>query len=206
MPKLNEFVSSTIEELREERARIKMALEPLGLDVFLFELDAGARSESTRHVYTDEVLQCDIYIGLFKHLFSKPTKEEYELASANNKEILIYIFDTSEENRDKDLSHLLTKLSQKHTRKKYISVQEIEKEVRQNVLDLLKRRFKQATKQIISTGDWLKLLEYKADLYTSSFNFGKSDKDCWKLGHFGMPEIASHYDARRELLMILLTH
>lgn len=121
------FVSSTIEELREERARIKMALEPLGLDVFLFELDAGARSESTRRVYGDEVLQCDIYIGLFKHIFSAPTKEEYELALANGKEILIYIFDTSEENRENELSSLLTKLGQTHTRKKYGGMEELER-------------------------------------------------------------------------------
>jgi hypothetical protein len=67
------------------------------------------------------------------------------------REILIYIFDTSEENRGKELSSLLMRLDQIHTRKKYISVEDLEEEVRQNVLDLLKRRFKEAAKQVIST-------------------------------------------------------
>ena len=70
MPNVNVFVSSAIEELRNERKRIKDALtKTLGLDVFLFELDVGARTEATRRVYSEEVLDCDIYIGLFKEKY-----------------------------------------------------------------------------------------------------------------------------------------
>jgi hypothetical protein len=84
------FISSKTDELSEERRIIKSAFSPKVYDVFMFE-DTGARTESASEVYTEEVLNCDIYIGIFKKKYSSATAEEYKLAAENNKEILAYV-------------------------------------------------------------------------------------------------------------------
>ena len=105
MERLNLFVSSKTDELREERKKIKSYFQIESFDVFVFE-DSEARTESVEEVYKEQVLKCDIYIGVFKQKYSHATEEEYELASQNQKEILIYIANDGKK-REPELAHTL---------------------------------------------------------------------------------------------------
>jgi hypothetical protein len=106
LPKLSIFVSSKTDELREERKRIKSVFSSELFDVFVFE-QAGARTEAAEKVYKYEVLNCDIYVGIFKEKYSWATEEEYKLASQSRKVIHVYVADS--EKRDSKLDRLLTK-------------------------------------------------------------------------------------------------
>jgi hypothetical protein len=159
----------------------------------------GARTESTRQVYTEEVLGCHIYIGLFKEKFSSPTKEEYDLASNNNKEILIYISTNGHEKREPKLDSLLDIIDKRHTRQKFSTVEQLQSKVKEDVMNVLIRKFVQASKQEISKQDWLELLQNKIDLYSSSTEFGEGNKECWQSGHFRNEDVKSGYDVRRSI-------
>ena len=111
------FVSSKTDELRAERAMIKRSLENLSddIDVFIFEKDAGSRTDSSEVVYRTEVIDRNIYIGLFDDIYSKATEEEYHLAQNHNKESHIYIRDSPGANRDKNLKSLLKVIREKNS-------------------------------------------------------------------------------------------
>jgi hypothetical protein len=101
------FISSRTGELILERVEVASILESLDIDSFLFERDAGARTESIKRVYKEEVSASDIYIGIFKQEYSKPTEEEYWLAKDKGKEILIYVSKLGGEKPDPKLENLL---------------------------------------------------------------------------------------------------
>jgi len=60
MAKIRVFVSSTINNLKEERNTIKRCLDDL-FEVFLSE-DESARRPSPSYLCLDKVAKCDIYI------------------------------------------------------------------------------------------------------------------------------------------------
>ncbi|MDE1729076.1 MAG: DUF4062 domain-containing protein, partial [Thaumarchaeota archaeon] len=88
MDKLKIFVSSRTKELHDERVAIKQMLTPFGFEVFIFEDDAGARTESPSEVYQKEVNDCDLYVGIFREEHSDATEAEYRIALSASKEIL----------------------------------------------------------------------------------------------------------------------
>src|SRR4051812_35287128 len=61
--RLRVFVSSTLEELADERAAVARAITSLRLTPVLFEL--GARPHPPREVYRAYLAQCDVFIGLY---------------------------------------------------------------------------------------------------------------------------------------------
>src|SRR5690349_3165576 len=87
---LTVFVSSKMEELAPERAAIKAALEELEIDGWVFEKDAGARAQSIRQTYLDEVEKADLYVGLFWKDYGDHTIEEFECARKLGKDCLLY--------------------------------------------------------------------------------------------------------------------
>jgi hypothetical protein len=68
-----------VSQLEDERVR-KRALADRDIDVFVFELDAGARSQSIQQTFLDEVEHADLYIGLFWKGYGQYTIEEFEHA------------------------------------------------------------------------------------------------------------------------------
>ena len=61
--KVRVFISSTIEELKEERNAVISAIRDLKLNPVFFE--EGARPNDPRDVYKAFLEQSDIYIGIF---------------------------------------------------------------------------------------------------------------------------------------------
>ena len=198
MVRLNVFVSSRFGELKDERASIKDVLPERDFKVYLFEKDAGARSESTRQVYTEEVKNCDIYIGIFKKEYSHPTEEEYKVASINNKDILIYLDSTVTDHENK-LRELLGKIDKKYTRNKYSDIECLKKKVHNDVYELLKRKFKRSP-----SPSNIDLLKHNIRLVTEETEFKPGDKDCWKIGYFDEGDIKSDFDARRPITNMIM--
>ncbi|SDN00380.1 DUF4062 domain-containing protein [Kriegella aquimaris] len=88
--RLRIFVSSSMEELAEERAVLKSALSELNIDAWIFEKDAGAQSQTIQQVYKKEIDRSDLYIGLFWRNYGDYTNDEFEYATEKNKDCLIY--------------------------------------------------------------------------------------------------------------------
>src|SRR5207237_10041429 len=65
--RLRAFVSSTLEELADERAAARDAIEQLHLAPVLFEL--GARPHPPRDVYRAYLDQSHIFVGIYWHKY-----------------------------------------------------------------------------------------------------------------------------------------
>lgn len=143
MDKLKIFISSRTKELHNERVAIKQVLAPFGFEVFLFEDDVGARTESVPEVYRKEVSECDLYIGIFREEHSEATEEEYKIALSQGKEILIYISDYNVTKKHDGLNALLTQMKSKHSIETFTDSKELEKFIKRDITNLLVRKFKQ---------------------------------------------------------------
>src|SRR6476660_3778231 len=110
------FVSSRMRELAEERKRIKAALERIQIYAWIYEDDAGARPETIRETYLDELDKADLYLGLFWRDFGAYTIDEYEHAEKRGKDRLVYekSFDV-EGKRDPRLQEFLDRIGGKVT-------------------------------------------------------------------------------------------
>src|SRR5262245_25654815 len=110
--RLRVFISSRMQELAAERAAIKAALDDLRIDAWVYESDAGARSQSIRKTYVEELSGADLYIGLFWKGYGEYTLEEYKLAESLKKDRLIFQKRTAEEgDRDPQLREFLVGLN-----------------------------------------------------------------------------------------------
>ena len=93
--RLRVFISSTIEELKEERLLLRQAIESLRLTPVFFE--AGARPHPPRELYRAYLDQSDIFIGIYARSYGwvapdmsiSGLEDEYRLSS--DKPQLIYI-------------------------------------------------------------------------------------------------------------------
>ena len=57
------FVSSTLQELADERAAARAAIARLRLTPVMFEL--GARPHPPRELYRAYLAQCDVFVGIY---------------------------------------------------------------------------------------------------------------------------------------------
>ena len=57
------FVSSRMKELAEERRHIKVELEGIRINAWIYEDDAGARPGTIEETYLDELETADLYLG-----------------------------------------------------------------------------------------------------------------------------------------------
>lgn len=88
--RLRVFVSSRMQELAPERALIRSALDELRIDGWVFEEDAGARPQTIRQTYRQEIDAADLYIGLFWRGYGDYTIDEFDYATEKDKDRLIY--------------------------------------------------------------------------------------------------------------------
>jgi len=79
-----------MQELAPERETIKAALNELHIDSWVFEKDAGARSQAIQETYKQEIDGADLYIGLFWRDYGGYTIDEFNYATKRNKDRLIY--------------------------------------------------------------------------------------------------------------------
>jgi ubiquitin-protein ligase len=108
--RLSVFLSSRTQELHDERVFLNQVLEHKGMQVFVFESDAGARPEAPKIAYLNEVASADIYVALFWNDFSEPVLEEFECARSLGKPCFIYV-KTFAVKRDGQLIQVLNDIS-----------------------------------------------------------------------------------------------
>ncbi len=109
--KLKVFLSSSMIEFAPQRTQIKAALAEYDIDTWLFEEDAGARPESIEKAFRDEVLEADIYIGLFWKKYGEFTIDEYRHAIKHRKPCLVFQKQVDVEDRDPRLSDFLSHIN-----------------------------------------------------------------------------------------------
>lgn len=105
------FISSTIDELKDERLIVKECVEQFGFETAMFE-EWGARSTGLRQTYIEEVLNSDLYVGIFNKEYSAPTIEEYETARAHKIDIMIYVKKLAVARREKKLQSFIEAISE----------------------------------------------------------------------------------------------
>src|SRR5436309_3138512 len=107
------FLSSKMKEFENERAAIANQMASLrGFQVNTAE-QWGARSHSPEKLYRGGVQECHIYVGLFGHVHSAATQEEYEEASGNPyRQKLIYL--KRSRNIDPRLAELIKLFRDRH--------------------------------------------------------------------------------------------
>src|SRR5688572_29132589 len=109
--RLDVFVSSAMQELQAERQVIRAALADLKIDAWVYESDAGARDQSTRVTYLQELQAADPYIGVFWKRYGDYTIDEYRQAADWQKPRLIFVKRAQDEERDASLRTFLDEVT-----------------------------------------------------------------------------------------------
>src|SRR5215471_7369778 len=116
--RLRVFVSSTLEELADERHAVSRAISALRLTPVMFE--QGARPNPPRDVYRAYLAQSDVFIGLYWQRYGQPPpgagvsglEEEFDLSASLPK--LLYVKEPAP-GRDPRLARLLDRITQEST-------------------------------------------------------------------------------------------
>jgi len=142
------FVSSVQKEFAEERREISNYIlnDPLlcrFFDVFLFE-DLPASDRRPDEAYLAEVDGCDIYIGLFGNDYGyedadglSPTEREFDRATANGKERLVFVRGNDESGRHPKMRALLDKAGNQLIRRRFGSIPELKALIYASLVDVL---------------------------------------------------------------------
>jgi hypothetical protein len=117
------FISSVQSEFAEERRMLSEYLQKDTLlrrffDVFIFE-DIPAKDRNPEQVYIEEVKQSDIYLGILGKQFgyefadgTSPTKREFNAATENHKNRLIFLLNIPDNERNKKETDFIAQMSQ----------------------------------------------------------------------------------------------
>jgi len=127
-----------MQELAIERQAIKAALAELLVNAFVFEADAGARTETIQETYLEAVEHADLYIGVFWKGYGAATIEEYEHAQTQGMDCLIYEKrDEVEAERDPKLQAFLDRIggevTRGHTPRWFTRASDLGKRVKEDV-------------------------------------------------------------------------
>ena len=113
--RLRVFVSSTLQELAEERTAVKQAIQQIHLTPVMFEM--GARPHAPRNLYRQYLAQSQIFVGIYWERYGWVAPEETvsgledEYNLSGNMPKLIYI-KQSLGNREDKLSQLIHRIQQ----------------------------------------------------------------------------------------------
>ena len=113
--RLRVFISSTLQELAEERQVVKKSIENLHLTPVMFE--TGARPYAPRELYRQYLAQSQIFVGIYWDRYGwiapeetiSGLEDEYNLSGTMPK--LIYIKKSNGQREDR-LSHLLDRIKE----------------------------------------------------------------------------------------------
>jgi tetratricopeptide (TPR) repeat protein len=149
---LSLFISSKMDEMREERYAVQMALAAYRMYGWLWEQDAGARPEPIQSTYLKEVEACDIYVGLFWKGYGEYTIEEYRHARKHHKPCLIYEKQADIEQRDPQLTDFLKEINRVTdglTVCRFENAEQLATQVQKDVIRFLTSRFRDTRQQPI---------------------------------------------------------
>src|SRR2546421_1535167 len=154
--RLRVFVSSTLEELADERAAARGAVLRLHLAPVMFEL--GARPHPPRDLYRAYLDQSHIFIGIYWQRYGwvapgeaiSGLEDEYRLSGDRPK--LIYVKRPALD-REARLSQLLDRVRSDNTvsYKPFGSARELRELIEDDLMVLLSERFETPTEQALST-------------------------------------------------------
>jgi uncharacterized protein DUF4062/AAA domain-containing protein len=140
------FVSSTLNELAEERTAVRQAISDLRLNPVVFE--SGARPYPPRSVYSASIDQSHVYVGIFWQSYGwvapdmkiSGIEDEYNLSE--NKPRLVYV-KAAPQGRDPRLAHLLERITSeaKVCYRPFASIDELVEFVKDDLVLLLSERF-----------------------------------------------------------------
>lgn len=154
MKKWRVFISSEM-GLREERHAAQNAIEELSrnssnlyFEPVMFE-HIGARSESARDVYKEEVRKSHVYLGIIGKKYGtvieeiglSGTHEEYRTAYNAGKKILIYILDIDERKdvREESVKVFINELVEKHKYKKFKNEDQLKDYIKTDLNRLMRK-------------------------------------------------------------------
>lgn len=153
--RLRVFVSSTLQELAEERNAVKNAIQNIHLIPVLFEL--GARPHAPRELYREYLAQSQIFVGIYWNRYGwiapgetvSGLEDEYNLSGDLPK--LIYI-KKSTEPREERLTQLLHKIQQddKVSYKTFTDVNDLGNLIINDLAVLLTERFNMSVQNKVS--------------------------------------------------------
>lgn len=149
---LSLFISSKMTELAPERRAIQTALSLYRMSGWLWEDDAGARPQSIRSTYLEEVEACDVYIGLFWLGYGPATIEEFEYARRLRKSCLIYEKHVQIDQRSPELTTFLENIQQVDdpgslTICRFETPDQLAEWIQRDVILLLATRFRKSRQQ-----------------------------------------------------------
>ena len=120
------FISSKQMELREDRLIVANTINSLRNMRAVMAEDWVPQRQIVHQVYLQDVLRCPIYLGLFWKVFSDPTVREYEAAYSNeHTEILLYIKDCPDAERDGPLQALIQRFQENHVPTRFKSAADL---------------------------------------------------------------------------------
>lgn len=145
------FVSSVQKEFAAERQALRdfVRRDPLlrqFFDVFLFE-DGPASGRSVRSVYLGEVDRCTVYVALLGHDYGSedregisPTEREFDRATAQRKERLVFLRHADDSARVPKLQAFVRKIGTDVVRRRFSSTDELLREFSASLVAHLTRR------------------------------------------------------------------
>lgn len=146
--RLTIFISGKEGELDDERAISNELSEYLKFNVKSSE-KRTASSESMNLENQNEVLNSDIYLGIFDQIFSEPSINEYNKARTNNIPTLIFVKQLKEGNtRESKLSEFIQTVKNSSTGiviSEYQHVVDLKIKILEALMVLLARRFSETT-------------------------------------------------------------
>ncbi len=144
--RLRVFVSSTLQELAEERIAVKQAIQHIHLTPVMFEM--GARPHAPRNLYRQYLAQSQIFVGIYWERYGwvapgetvSGLEDEYNLSG--NMPKLIYI-KQSEGHREERLTQLIKRIQQddKVSYKTFTNARELGNLIINDLAILLTERF-----------------------------------------------------------------
>jgi predicted ATPase len=151
--RLRVFVSSTLQELAEERTAVKQAIQQIHLTPVMFEM--GARPHAPRNLYRQYLAQSQIFVGIYWERYGwvapeesiSGLEDEYNLSGDMPK--LIYI-KQSEGQREEPLKQLIHRIQQddKVSYKTFTNAKELGNLIINDLAILLTERFNMAMQNI----------------------------------------------------------
>ncbi len=147
--RLRVFVSSTLQELAEERTAVKQAIQQIHLTPVMFEM--GARPHAPRNLYRQYLAQSQIFVGIYWERYGWVAPEETisgledEYNLSGNMPKLIYI-KQEEGQREERLTELIHRIQtdDKVSYKTFTTAKELGNLIINDLAVLLTERFNQA--------------------------------------------------------------
>jgi hypothetical protein len=135
MEKYRVFISSEMDELKEERHVAQSAIEELSRSPYNLHFEPvmfehfGARTQSVKEVYKEKVRMCNIYLGIIGKKYGtiidesglSGTHEEYRTAYKAHNKMLIYVLDIDERKdvREERVKEFIEEVEERHTYQKF---------------------------------------------------------------------------------------